>query len=153
MDYYVWLAALIRYKQIGDETDVTDRWSAYRSVTLNLCLPVCPSVGPYVLLSFLSSNRHWMSSWLYTRREISELIRQMISQFSEDTYSDVHEMVRKIRLFSSLFLVFHFTRILNIELRLEMARGGSSTKLYTWIAGFVTIYRKTSSATARGRNK
>ena len=111
LDYYIWLSALIRYKQIADEADVTDRWSAYRSVTSNLCSPVCPSVGPYVLLSFLSSNRHWMSSWLYTRREISELIRQMISQFSEDTYSDVHEMVRKIRLFSSLFLVFNFTRI------------------------------------------
>lgn len=50
LDYYVWLAALIRYKQIGDEFDVCDRWSSYRLVTSNLCSPVCPSVGPHVLL-------------------------------------------------------------------------------------------------------
>ena len=92
---------------------------------------------------------------MYSRREISELIKQMVSQFSEDTYSDVHEMVRKKdSIVSSHFLVFFFSfhEDLNIELRLAMARGGSLTNWSTWIAGFVTMYPTISYATERDEN-
>ena len=83
------------------------------------------------------------------------MIKQMVSQFSEDTYSDVHEMVRKKdSIVSSHFLVFFFLfhEDLNIELRLAMARGGSLTNWSTWIAGFVTMYPTISYATERDEN-
>ena len=33
-NYYVWLACLLRFHQIGDRTDVCERWSSYRLVSL-----------------------------------------------------------------------------------------------------------------------
>ena len=64
---YIWLSVLIRYEQVGNPDDVTERWSSWRC-------------------------RHWFSSFLYNRSQIQEKIRTMISQFSEETYGDIVDM-------------------------------------------------------------
>ena len=65
--YWVWLSVNMRFQQISDPTDFFDFWSAYR-------------------------QESWYLSWMHSATQREQFIRHIISEWSDDVYSDVANM-------------------------------------------------------------
>ena len=65
--YWVWLSVKLRFQKISDPTDFMDFWSVFR-------------------------NKSWFLSWVHSSEERERFLRHIISEWSDDVYTDIAQM-------------------------------------------------------------
>ena len=67
-NYFVWLGVLNRFHKVADRNDQTERWSSWR-------------------------NRYHHLAWASSPQDTKNFIRHMVGEFSDETFTDVSEML------------------------------------------------------------